>query len=194
MVWRHGTSSRPSPLGACDSFLIRSKRNGYTDLLSLQPVIASLSSKNRPYPSFLPVMGAGGINGELRDHSEHVDAIIRTHFNVANGHTSSFSASSSQSQSNQRSSTNSFNFPEDAAEEMACFSCSSNFTLFKRKVWAQLNHFIALLEDFSCFSFACEKILSSSPNRTGFYILQWLRVLFFLQHIKSPKLYLFRRY
>lgn len=90
--------------------------------------------QSSPYPSFLPVMGAGGINGELRDHSEHVDAIIRTHFNVANGHT--FSASSSQPRPSQQSSTNSFNFPEDAAEEMACFSCSSNFTLFKRKVWA----------------------------------------------------------
>ena len=81
-------------------------------------------------------MGAGGISGELRDHSEHVDAIIRTHFNVVNGQTASFASSNSHNLPRQQPSTSSFNFPVDVLEEMACFSCSSNFTLFKRKVLA----------------------------------------------------------
>lgn len=81
-----------------------------------------------------PVMGAGGVSGELRDHSEHVDAILRSHFNVSNGRSSTFSSSAS-SQPSQASSS-SFTFLGDALEEMACFSCSSNFTLFKRKVIA----------------------------------------------------------
>lgn len=76
-------------------------------------------------------MGAGGVSGELRDHSEHVEAIIRTHFNVANGQTASFSQSSSNRTS--QPSASSFNFPEDDFEEMVCFSCSSNFTIFRRK-------------------------------------------------------------
>lgn len=77
-------------------------------------------------------MGAGGIAGELRDHSEHVDRIIRSNFNAANGQTTSISASS-HSYSNQQTSTNNFNSTGEALEEMACFSCSSNFSLFRRK-------------------------------------------------------------
>ena len=77
-------------------------------------------------------MGAGGVSGELREHSEHVDAILRTHFNVANGQSSSFT----QSFSNRTSqpSTSSLNFPVNDIEEMTCFSCNTNFTIFKRKV------------------------------------------------------------
>lgn len=76
-------------------------------------------------------MGAGGVSGELREHSEHVDAILRTHFNVANGQSASFT----QSFSNRTSqpSTSSFNFPVNDIEEMACFSCNTKFTIFKRK-------------------------------------------------------------
>lgn len=77
-------------------------------------------------------MGAGGVSGELRDHSEHVDAILRSHFNVTNGRPSAFSTGTRPSQA----SSSGFTFSEDFAEEMACFSCSSNFTLFKRKVIA----------------------------------------------------------
>ncbi|KAL9981835.1 hypothetical protein ACROYT_G010593 [Oculina patagonica] len=75
-------------------------------------------------------MGAGGVSGELRDHSEHVDAILRSHFNVTNGRPSTISSASSRA---SQASSSSFTFPEDVLEEMACFSCSSNFTLFKRK-------------------------------------------------------------
>lgn len=77
-------------------------------------------------------MGAGGVSGELREHSEHVDAILRTHFNVANGQSASFT----QSFSNRTSqpSTSSLNFPVNDIEEMTCFSCNTNFTIFKRKV------------------------------------------------------------
>lgn len=76
-------------------------------------------------------MGAGGVSGELREHSEHVDAILRTHFNVANGQSASFT----QSFSNRTSqpSTSSLNFPVNDIEEMTCFSCNTNFTIFKRK-------------------------------------------------------------
>lgn len=80
-------------------------------------------------------MGAGGVSGELRDHSEHVDAILRSHFNVTNGRPSTFTASSTSTRPSQASSSG-FTFSEDFAEEMACFGCSSNFTLFKRKVKA----------------------------------------------------------
>lgn len=75
-------------------------------------------------------MGAGGVSGELRDHSEHVDAILRSHFNVTNGRPSNLSSASSRPSG---ASNSSFSFSEDVVEEMACFSCSSNFTLFKRK-------------------------------------------------------------
>lgn len=75
-------------------------------------------------------MGAGGVSGELRDHSEHVDAIFRSHFNLTNGRSSTISSASSQSSEASRSN---LTFSNDVHEEMACFSCSSNFTLFKRK-------------------------------------------------------------
>ena len=80
-------------------------------------------------------MGAGGVSGELRDHSEHVDAILRSHFNVTNGRPSTISSASRSSRPSEASSSN-FAFSGDVLEEMACFSCSSNFTLFKRKVIA----------------------------------------------------------
>lgn len=80
-------------------------------------------------------MGAGGINGELRDHSEHVDAIFRSHFNVINGRPSTLASSSSSrpTQGTASSGSSSSNISVDGFAEMACFSCSSNFTLFKRK-------------------------------------------------------------
>lgn len=80
-------------------------------------------------------MGAGGINGELRDHSEHVDAIFRSHFNVINGRpsTSASSPSSRPTRGTASSGSSSSNISLNGFEEMACFSCSSNFTLFKRK-------------------------------------------------------------
>lgn len=78
-------------------------------------------------------MGAGGIRGELRDHSEHVDTILRSHFNVANTPTTSFSTSS-RSGPHQQNSILNFNFTDGALEEMACYSCGSNFSVFRRKV------------------------------------------------------------
>lgn len=77
-------------------------------------------------------MGAGGIRGELRDHSEHVDTILRSHFNVANTQTTSFSTSS-RSGPHQQNSIINFNLTDGAFEEMACYSCNSNFSIFRRK-------------------------------------------------------------
>ena len=79
-------------------------------------------------------MGAGGIRGELRDHSEHVDTILRSHFNVANTQTTSF-PTSSRSGPHQQNSIINFNLTDGVFEEMACYSCGSNFSIFRRKVF-----------------------------------------------------------
>lgn len=104
-------------------------------------------------------MGAGGINGELRDHSEQVNAILRTHFNVANANSqTSSSSASSNSVPAEHPSTSTFNFPEDAFEDMACFNCSSNFSIFRRKVLACVNRLIIASEDLLLF-LLCVKIV-----------------------------------
>lgn len=110
-------------------------------------------------------MGAGGVSGELRDHSEHVDAILRSFnvANVANGQASSFT-STSHNLSSQTSASNSFNFPDDVFDEMACFSCSSNFSLFRRKVLAQPYQFFAVLGDL--FVYLLRMKLSSADGQS----------------------------
>ena len=77
-----------------------------------------------------PVMGAGGLSGELRDHSEHVDAILRSRFQVNGPRSPEWQANDS------RYSTH-FTFPGDVLEEMPCADCTSNFSLFRRKVSAK---------------------------------------------------------
>lgn len=79
-------------------------------------------------------MGAGGIRGELRDHSEHVDAILRSHLNAANTQTTSF-PTSSRSGPHQQNPIINLNLTDGAFEEMACYSCSANFSIFRRKVF-----------------------------------------------------------
>ena len=103
-------------------------------------------------------MGAGGISGELRDHSEHVDVILRSHFNVTNGRPSNLSSTTS-SRRGEPSSSN-LTFSQDVLEEMACFSCSSNFTLFRRKVITKFQRFAIVLDCFDHNSLACDVELS----------------------------------
>lgn len=102
-------------------------------------------------------MGAGGVSGELRDHSEHVDAILRSHFNVTNGRPSNRSSASPRP---SEASSSNFTFSEDVLEEMACFSCSSNFTLFKRKVITKFQRFALVLDCFDHNLLACHVELS----------------------------------
>ncbi|XP_032242336.2 E3 ubiquitin-protein ligase RNF34 [Nematostella vectensis] len=79
-------------------------------------------------------MGSGGLNGELRNQSDQVDAILRYHFAVP--HDSRSTPQHQRTTTANFPSTNPHNSttnPTPEFTEMVCYLCSVNFTLFKRK-------------------------------------------------------------
>lgn len=100
-------------------------------------------------------MGAGGLNGELRDNPNHyIDTVLQYNLNgLRETRTSGpyqqqftyrspnnsppFPSSSSSSSSNPTSDTSNTSNPTSPTlsdEDMVCYSCSGNFNFWKRKV------------------------------------------------------------
>ena len=79
-------------------------------------------------------MGAGGLNGELRDNTNYIESVLHYHL----------SAQSTGDRATVQHPTNPRPFPSSSSSisllnrqentDMVCYSCSVNFSVFKRKV------------------------------------------------------------
>ncbi|XP_031557331.1 E3 ubiquitin-protein ligase RNF34-like [Actinia tenebrosa] len=91
-------------------------------------------------------MGAGGLNGELRDNREYIESILNYHYNTSNQSGANRASGSFRPQqqppftspntrpfpstTSNLSNSYSYNIP---SAEMVCYSCNVSFTLLRRK-------------------------------------------------------------
>lgn len=80
-------------------------------------------------------MGAGGLNGQLRDHSEHVESIFRYNFNVDGRDVPYFQRTSTHRQHQGAEEAPSSQPQTFEGETMICKRCSISLHFYNKKVW-----------------------------------------------------------